>query len=658
MQETTKTLGFVGVAAALVAAAVTSHFVNQPRSSSDFELVGKPFHESFESVEQAKSLQVSAVDSETGALKQFSVEEVDGLWRIPSHSNYPAEAAARLAETSSSVMGLERQTLVGRQKDAYKQFGVVDPLGEDVDDDPEAVGKRIQLRDEDGETLVDLIIGKEAGETAGAEANEFQVNDVAKNYYVRRADEQQTYSVPLKLDLSTRFSDWIDPDLLQLQRENLNSILINNYTIEERGSGPFGQVREMFKKQGDQVNVSRADSTNPWEMGDLDPEKGTLKTDQINKIIDVLDNMTLAGVRPRFKYKGQSLLTPELALATIPELEQNPREKSNAIGELQRELSGKGFNFAGTAEKLELVSEFGELEIGTTDGAVYRLNIGSKVEGDDEAIEIGSPDEGKKPAADEASTEQETEPAEGADADTEIAADPTAEEAIEPDAPNRFLFVRVTFDESYIDGQPVNPEAPVEPVKPEGYTPAEAETPTETKEEGESDADAEKSDNSEQQEGEEKKEADKEDDGDDEKDDEAKEGDMQEKEEADKKEKKQEEKPTRDPAFVAYDEAVKAYETAKVEYEIALSKFEDDTKAFAEKVTEGKALVKKLNERFGDWYYVISAENLKTLRSSRADLVETIKPPVSLNEAKEKNPTGEPPKRPNITIPELEEDSK
>ena len=233
MNESIKTCVFVAVAGAMAALAV-SHFRNQPTNSADFELVGKEFFEDFQSAKQAQSLEVSAVDPETGVLKRFSVENQEGLWRIPSHYDYPAEAAVRLAETASSVIGISRDSLGGRLAKEHERLGVVDPLGDEIDD-PEAVGKRITLKDEDGEVVVDYIIGNELEDEEVVMTEVDRVlgrqND-SKFYFIRRPDEQQTYKVALDIDLSTKFSDWIDPDLLRFERSELTKISINNYSIE------------------------------------------------------------------------------------------------------------------------------------------------------------------------------------------------------------------------------------------------------------------------------------------------------------------------------------------------------------------------------------------------------------------------------------------
>ncbi len=585
MNESSKTLAFVISAAVMVGLAMTSYYVNLPKAQAEFELVGTDFFADFDSSEQAKSLEVVAIDGDDLTLQRFSVKNENGLWRIPSHHNYPAEAADRLAETATSVMGLQREALAGRMANEHPRLGVVDPLGDEIDD-PESVGKRITLKDADNEVLVDYIIGKEAGEVSLSNSErELQASqDPEKYYYVRRADEQQTYKVKLDLDLSTKFSDWIDPDLLRLDRNNLVDIEIDNYSLEQDPRNP----QALLKVVGDKLALTRSNNTEPWKLTELNEQTEELETSRINEITDVLTELKIAGVRPKFKYKGHLLLTQDLKLNELPEFEQDKRGFGLAIQQLQGELEDKGFSLAGSARNLELVSQNGQLQVGTNEGVRYFLQIGKEVEGEEAEIEIGNPGESK--AADEAANEKTD--AESGLADAEV------------DAKNRYLVVRVTFDDSLLGEKPVKPSEPVKPTQPVGYVPAPAEEKS-----GEN-ADDQKQD-------------------------------------AEKSETENEDQAPppddRDPAFIQYDAELKAYEDRRVNYEIELSRYEDELKEFEKKVEAGKQLVDELNLRFGDWYYVVTAENLKTLQTTRKDLVTEKEIPES-----ERVPT-----RPDISFPSM-----
>ncbi|MEM7785956.1 MAG: DUF4340 domain-containing protein, partial [Planctomycetota bacterium] len=595
----------------LLAAAATSHFTNQPSNSADFELVGQPFFPDFDSAAVAKSLEVVAVDEESAKIQRFAVENNDGLWRIPSHYDYPAEAADRLAETAVSVMGISRDSLAGRLANEQSRLGVLDPLGEEIDD-PEAVGRRITLKDEDGEVLVDYIIGKEAGSAVPNEQDEpfADVDTNEKYYYVRRADEQQTYKVKLDIDLSTKFSDWIDPDLLRLDRNELTDIRIDNYTLEEQGTNSlFGGATALVKTQGDQLNISRKSTTDSWELEGLNQETEEVNTARINEMLAVVDEMKLAGVRPKRKFKGHLLLTPDLKLNQQPEFEQDPQGFAQEIQLLQAELEDKGFNFAGTAQQLELVSRNGELELATEDGVVYVLQIGEAIEGSESEIEVG--DLGQNSDS-ESSDTKDSSTLSVSDQSDEAAADDDEKAQDEKEINNRYMVVRVLFDESRAVGKPKQPIAPVPPVKPENYQPKK-----EKEDPGSADAKTEESEAPE---------------------------DVAPPGSADTEATVADD---RNAESIAYDQEMEVFETVKVNFEVAKSKYEDDLKAFQDKLEKGKKRVDELNERFSDWYYVISADNLKTLQTSRDDIVTAKEADAADDPATPGLP------RPNISFPDL-----
>jgi len=564
-------------------------FVNarlgQPSGGAETTRIGQAFYESFDSTESARALKVAAVDAESGTPMQFSVENVDGLWRIPSQFNYPAEAATRIAETTSSVLGLKREALVGRGKEEFEKFGVIDPLSDDLDD-PDNAGKRLTLRDKDDEIIADYIIGKRIEPDGPSNPGDdvFDQQNLKPDYYLRRADENETFRVSLDIDLTTEFSDWIDPDLLRVDRPEVTRIAINNYAIREEGSDQFG-VNRLVMDQKDKFVIDRKTAADPWTVEGMDAEKEVVQIERVNEILGVLDELKIVGVRHKFKYNDKILLTPDLKLAQLPELKDDPQKQGNAIRSLQMDLMEKGFNFGGTQQNLELVSDNGELSMGTGDGVLYRLHVGGEAEKSEKAISVGGDSEDESDTAD-------GEPSESSDAD-------------------RFLFVRVEFDESLLGPAPVAPELPVKPEQPEGYVPVmEDQSPDE-------EADTE--------------------------------GEESETEPSADESSEEDDKPERDPKFIEFEEALVEYEAAKNEYEIAMTRLDQDKEAFAEKVEAGKKQVKELNERFGDWYYVVAGDNLQTIQSQRIDVLKMKEPPAPPAGGPTGIPGVIPPSIPNLT---------
>ena len=81
-----------------------------------------------------------------------------------------------------------------------------------------------------------------------------------------------------------------------------------------------------------------------------------------------------------------------------------------------------------------------------------------------------------------------------------------------------------------------------------------------------------------------------------------------------------------------------AYEAALSAYDSAVKKYESDLAAYDDKVKAGEKLVKDLNRRFADWYYVISGDSFENLRQGRKTLVKekvVTEKPVEANPADE-----------------------
>ena len=155
MNTTNRTLIFAAVAAVAVLSAVGVKYINRPVANADFADVGDEFFREFTDPLKATSLSVAKYDAEAKEPMAFSVKQDDkGLWVIPSHHDYPAEAADRLARTASSFIGAKKMALQSRNKDDWGRYGVADPeddVAVDADakdgEKDESRGTRVTLRD-------------------------------------------------------------------------------------------------------------------------------------------------------------------------------------------------------------------------------------------------------------------------------------------------------------------------------------------------------------------------------------------------------------------------------------------------------------------------------------------------------------------------------
>ena len=181
---------------------------------------GQPFFPDFKDPLACTDLEVVDYDPSTATASPFQVMFKDGKWVIPSHYDYPADAKDRLAKTAAGVMDLTKDTIRSDRAEDQEAIGVIDPLDTKTTT-LKGRGKRVTLRDESEKVLADFIIGKE-------------VKDQTGQRYVRVPGQKRTYGVNVKADLSTRFADWIETNLLKLDASHIRKIEFDNYKVEPR----------------------------------------------------------------------------------------------------------------------------------------------------------------------------------------------------------------------------------------------------------------------------------------------------------------------------------------------------------------------------------------------------------------------------------------
>lgn len=591
MSQNVRTIVFAAIAAVSVTGAYAVYRMTAPKPLDEFAKVGEPFYDDFD-IDSAGLLELTAILEGETKPRTFRVEFADGLWRIQSHHGYPAEARQRLGETAASVIGVERIALAGG-KAKQEQFGVLDPDQKDLPN-PQAAGARIRILDKSKKTLVDLIIGKRAGEEAlKSQAKSKDTGDATKPlHYVRRPDEDETYLARIQLDVKTKFSDWIEPDLLKLKADNLRKLAIHNYEVKQKrvpiGGGLFMQ-RSVGVDSGT-LTLSREQQWDPWKLQGLNEKNESLKSAKVDDLIAVLDDMKILGVSPRYKSGGRAPLTGDLQLRPPKSIAGDVEAVNQMVRNVSRDLRDKGFALDFDPKDVEranellktkgaipakLLSQHGDVAATTKDGVVYHLHFGAIVEGTGKELELGgkAKQEPKKPAK-----------------KNQRSAAKKTDETAKDETHRRYVLIRVEFDEKAMDNQPKKPTKPVEPKKPPGYK----EPP---------------------------------------------------KEAAKKPEPQQPPvmalRPGQSPPPAAaprpnpnahYRYLVQKYKDDQRQYETDLTQYRDDKKAFDKRVKEAKGRVERLNERFADWYYVVSTQSLQQLKLTRDELVgpkEQEKPPTS-----------------------------
>lgn len=581
MNETGKTFAFLG--AGVAALAVAFLVAGRDQQYDVQSLVGEQLNE-FD-VEAPRSLRIVKLDPESSGLREFEVAEQDGVWSIPSKQGYPADAISQMAEAATCLMNREDLARPERVMQDHVDLGVVDPMAAESSADPEGAGTRVIMKDGSEEVLVDMIIGKE-------------VKDSEDQRYVRKATQDVVYVVELDPEkLTTEFEQWIEDDLLQLNTFDMRRIFINDYSAEMGlVLTPNGFSHQIDWDRRGQFTFDYDSDDSKWlpeSLKEFDPaakqmvefklgEDEEVNEDSLREMRNGLDDLLIVDV----ERKPTGLSSDLKAGADFV--------KDRAAME---NLIERGFAPVKVNGEDEILSSEGEVICTMQNGVEYVLRFGKLQIGEDAT------------ASDAASAD--------ADEDAENGADSSI---------NRYLFVMARFNESAIE----RPDIKELPALPDGATlPETTQTP------GDSEADDSAGGDAAVEEEEEEDDA-GEDDADTaaeqtSTDDEADSTDAAEptgeESAADAPANEEQSDSTDEPTDGATDDSGEAADSDESELEKLIAErksVEQENQRlldeYQEKIEEGKERTAELNERFGDWYYVISNDVYKQIHLGREQL--------------------------------------
>jgi len=344
MNENKKTIIFAGVAIGLALLA----FIFAPKKITPDAFLdqGEAFFPDFTDPNTATTMEVIEYDENSGSPYAFKVTFANGKWSIPSHHDYPADGKDRLSKTAAGVIDIKKDDYRSNNVSEYEALGVLDPT--EQTGSLEGRGKRVTIKGEGGITLADIIIGKE-------------VEGRPNMRYVRLPDEKRVYAVRMDIDISTRFEDWIKADLLEITKADINKVVINDYSINER-------TRSVDRR--DNIQLSLKDSV--WTAKRMGGSK-QVDTTVMNELLTSLDSLTIVGIRPK----------PEGLSVTL----KQDKGKGDISQADRRSLQGKGFFFTNDGQ---LLSNEGELQVLSNKGVFYTLRFGEVVHGSGLAVTAGT----------------------------------------------------------------------------------------------------------------------------------------------------------------------------------------------------------------------------------------------------------------------------
>jgi hypothetical protein len=421
MTDLTKTLLAIVIAAVLVGAAA----VTRPTALTDarFSDQGELFFANFTDPLTPASLEVVSFDAASASFEPFKVEKQDGRWVIPSHHNYPADAAENMAKAASAFIGLAKEQVVSDRAADHEALGVLAP------DDPHAPlsgrGTRVTLRDANGGELASLIIGSTAPSPSGEQA---QAGGAARRY-VRVPDKARVYAVNFPAAFSTSFADWVETDLLKLEGKRIDRLMVDRYEVDERAAERRSTERLTLSRVlpppiGAEAAKWTIDCQPPASAG----AGATINETRIDEALQAFADLKIVGVRAK---------PPALAAALAG-------DGSPKVGQAEfLDLQARGFFVTRDGK---FVANEGEATVTAEDGVVYNIAFGEVLFGRDEEISAG------------------VDQPEGADGDTNSGAAGTE---------SRYVLVRVSFDPTRF------PEITPPPAPEPAAAPAEGEAPSE-----------------------------------------------------------------------------------------------------------------------------------------------------------------------------------
>lgn len=362
MNEGTKT-GLFWLGSLIVAAVAV--FVSLPRGvdEQDSLTINKALFEEFTDPLTAANLKIVTYNETLGELESFEIakDRQSGVWNIPSRQGYPADAADQMQKAATTLLDVRILDVASVNAEDHEDFGVLEPVIDKLRVGDTGVGRLVSVKSEDGTTLASLIIGNEVLNEEG-------------NVYVRVPNQDPVYKVKLdESPLTTKFSDWIEDDLLQLSSFDIAGTKIRNYSVALGGG--LQQLSIDMDNSYD-ANLSLNDS-NEWQLDSLNvyDEKNagsakelegeeSLNTEALNKMKNALDDLKIVDVVR--KPDGMSS-----DLKADKSLVENNQSLQSLVTRGFYPVNGPG------EEGLDILSANGETTVDLKDGIQYVLRFGS-----------------------------------------------------------------------------------------------------------------------------------------------------------------------------------------------------------------------------------------------------------------------------------------
>ncbi|MGB8852917.1 MAG: DUF4340 domain-containing protein [Pirellulales bacterium] len=315
---------------------------------------------------KAASLEILTYDDELATLKPFKVVQSGGVWVLPSHDNYPADAKDQLAAAATELVDRPVLDVVSMSPGDHETYGVIEPDPEKIKAGMTGVGQMVEIRDASGNRLARLIIGKEDKRPVGGQGGERSLR------FVRKAGQDPVYRVELDTSkFTSKFDDWIEKDLLKLSPWDVRKLVIDDSTASFGIDEASGRIMVSQDRKA-RIDLAYDDKDAKWSLVKLEGFGKDKKP--VEEKLGAEEELAAAKLNDLRNALGDLKIVDVARKPSGLSADLKAEEKFTGDREAVASLAERGFF---PFQSGEILSSNGETVVGMKDGVEYLLRFGN-----------------------------------------------------------------------------------------------------------------------------------------------------------------------------------------------------------------------------------------------------------------------------------------
>ncbi len=315
-------------------------------------------------VQKAAALEIVKYDEGLATLQPFKVVQSGGVWVLPSHQNYPADARDHLAAAATELVDLGALDVVSESAADHETYGVIEPDPDRIKPGMTGVGELVEIRDAGGTKIARLVVGKEdkrPGSAAGGGK---------KLRFVRKAGQDPVYRVEIDTSkFTTKFDDWIEKDLLKLSPWDVRRVVLDDYTL---GAVDNGGRMQVVQDRKDRIDAAYDDKGAKWSLTKLESFGGGAEAKE--ETLGEGEELASAKLNDLRNALGDLKIVDVVRKPAGLSADLKAEEKFTGDEEAVRSMRQRGFL---PLKSGDILSTDGETIIGMKDGVEYVLRFGA-----------------------------------------------------------------------------------------------------------------------------------------------------------------------------------------------------------------------------------------------------------------------------------------